>query len=309
MTKTTTDLTFLQRTPQTTSNHGRQNRPIANTTARPTSLTRLRIVIAGCLLAQTMTFATLANAEDFELISDEQPQVEVAATTPSDEAHPVIDDQAPPAPSDQSTYVPVDQSGYIEQAWGQTYDQGFHTGVEQVSYEQAISDAQYNSSAYGIVSGPVSGQQYGQEIVAGEIVGEVIGGDIYSQYDSLNTYDSDQFYTDSYETPSAQTYSSYEGATAMPSQSYGQTYTSSASSSGNVQPGLAQQKAQQAAQGGIQGHLGGGLGGAKYEGVGWSNRSAQNAIQSCCYWGTRPTAQIGVSKGSNGFWYACVLYY
>jgi hypothetical protein len=72
--------------------------------------------------------------------------------------------------------------------------------------------------------------------------------------------------------------------------------------------GLAQQKAQQAAQGGVRGHLGGGLGNAKYEGVGWSNVSPQHAIQNCCYWGTRPTAEIGVSKGADGCWYACVLY-
>jgi len=71
-------------------------------------------------------------------------------------------------------------------------------------------------------------------------------------------------------------------------------------STSNVQPGLAQSKAVQ---------LGGGLGGARYEGVGWSNQSSQDAIEHCCYWGTRPTAQIGVSQGQDGFWYACVLYY
>jgi len=76
----------------------------------------------------------------------------------------------------------------------------------------------------------------------------------------------------------------------------------------NVSSGLAQMKAQQAASGGIRGHIGGGLGGARYEGVGWSNQSPQAAIQQCCYWGTRPTAQIGVSKSADGCWYACVLY-
>ena len=59
---------------------------------------------------------------------------------------------------------------------------------------------------------------------------------------------------------------------------------------------------------GLRGHLGGGLGGAKYEGVGWSNQSAQSAIQTCCYWGTRPVSQIGVARGRDGCWYACVLY-
>ena len=77
----------------------------------------------------------------------------------------------------------------------------------------------------------------------------------------------------------------------------------------SCQPGLAQSKAVQAAQMGLRGHLGGGLGGARYEGVGWSNQSPRDAVEHCCYWGTRPTAQIGVSKGHDGCWYACVLYY
>lgn len=85
-------------------------------------------------------------------------------------------------------------------------------------------------------------------------------------------------------------------------------YQAIGNSVSNVSAGLAQRKAQQAANGRIRGHIGGGLGGAKYEGVGWSNRSAQAAIEQCCYWGTRPTAQIGVSRGSDGLWYACVLY-
>ena len=326
MSKLITDFTSPQRMSTSTANLSPENWASTNTFIRATSLARFGVVMAGCLLAQGMTFVTLANAEDFELIGDGQSQIEEATTTPSDVVAPVVDDQSPPAPSDlndqsqpassnpneQSTHVSINQSGNNEQSWGQTYNQDFDTGVEQVSYEQAIYDAQYNSSVYGPVSGlesgQVYGQVYGQEMAGGEIAGEVVGGDVYSQYNSSNAYDTGQSYNEKYEAPSTQAYSSYSGTTT-PSQSYGQTYTSSASSSGNVQPGLAQQKATQAAQGGIQGHLGGGLGGAKYEGVGWSNRSAQNAIQSCCYWGTRPTAQIGVSKGSNGFWYACVLYY
>lgn len=85
--------------------------------------------------------------------------------------------------------------------------------------------------------------------------------------------------------------------------------TSQFNSTSNSQPGLAQSKAVRAAQMGLRGHLGGGLGGAKYEGVGWSNQSPRQAIEHCCYWGTRPTAQIGVSKGQDGLWYACVLYH
>ena len=90
---------------------------------------------------------------------------------------------------------------------------------------------------------------------------------------------------------------------------YASPSTPQLNSTSNVQPGLAQSKAVQAAQMGLRGHLGGGLGGARYEGVGWSTQSPRDAIEHCCYWGTRPTAQIGVSKGRDGFWYACVLYY
>ena len=83
-----------------------------------------------------------------------------------------------------------------------------------------------------------------------------------------------------------------------------QQYSSQQYSSG----GLAQRKAQRAAQMGLRGHLGGSLGGARYEGVGWSNISPQSAIQNCCYWGQRPASQIGVARGNDGSWYACVLY-
>ncbi len=83
---------------------------------------------------------------------------------------------------------------------------------------------------------------------------------------------------------------------------------STSSFAANVRSGLAQTKAASAARMGLRGHLGGGLGNAKYEGVGWSNQSAQSAIQNCCYWGTRPVSQIGVAQSSDGCWYACVLY-
>ena len=86
------------------------------------------------------------------------------------------------------------------------------------------------------------------------------------------------------------------------------TSLSSTSFASNTGSGLAQSKAARAARMGLRGHLGGGLGGARYEGVGWSNRSAQSAIQSCCYWGARPVSEIGVSRGNDGYWYACVLY-
>jgi len=78
-------------------------------------------------------------------------------------------------------------------------------------------------------------------------------------------------------------------------------------STSRVGGGLAQRKAQQAANGRIKGHVGGGLGNARYEGVGWSTVSADSAVQACCYWGTRPVAEVGVVRGNDG-WYACVLY-
>ena len=52
------------------------------------------------------------------------------------------------------------------------------------------------------------------------------------------------------------------------------------------------------------GHCGGNRG---YEGVGFSSRSADEAIRNCCYWGQKTPIEIGVSKGRNG-WYACVRY-
>ena len=104
--------------------------------------------------------------------------------------------------------------------------------------------------------------------------------------------------------PPVQTYSqSSPAAVTRMVPSSGNSYSSTSAS-----PGLAQQKAQQAASMGFRNHVGGGLGGAQYEGVGWSSRSAQAAISNCCYWGQRTPVQIGVSKGADGCWYACVLY-
>lgn len=109
------------------------------------------------------------------------------------------------------------------------------------------------------------------------------------------------------------TYANYQPSTqyastyASPSNSYSapsSTYTSSYGSGS----GMAQQKAHQAANMGLLGHVGGGLDGCKYEGVGWSTVSPDHAISKCCYWGQRPVSQIGVARGRNGMWYACVLY-
>lgn len=66
----------------------------------------------------------------------------------------------------------------------------------------------------------------------------------------------------------------------------------------------AQGSAEIQASRGRMGHVGGNCG---CEGVGFSTRSAQDAIRSCCYWGRRTPVDIGVARGRNG-WYACVRY-
>lgn len=66
----------------------------------------------------------------------------------------------------------------------------------------------------------------------------------------------------------------------------------------------AQQSAQQSAAVGVMAHRGGRY---RYEGVGFSTSSAQDAIRNCCYYGQRPAVEIGVSRGRRG-WYACIRY-
>jgi hypothetical protein len=43
------------------------------------------------------------------------------------------------------------------------------------------------------------------------------------------------------------------------------------------------------------------------EGIGFSTVSEQKAISNCCYWGRRTPIDIGVARGSRG-WYAVVRY-
>jgi hypothetical protein len=50
-----------------------------------------------------------------------------------------------------------------------------------------------------------------------------------------------------------------------------------------------------------------GIGGARYEGVGWSTRSPQAALENCCYYGEKPIVAQSVARGSNG-WYATARY-
>ncbi len=70
---------------------------------------------------------------------------------------------------------------------------------------------------------------------------------------------------------------------------------------------LAQQKSTQQAGQGRMRHVGGSLGSGRYEGVGFSSRSADDAIRNACYWGQKSPVGIGVARGANG-WYATVLY-
>lgn len=44
-----------------------------------------------------------------------------------------------------------------------------------------------------------------------------------------------------------------------------------------------------------------------YTGVGWSTRSAQSALQNCCYWGQRQVLGYHVVRGARG-WYASAIY-
>jgi hypothetical protein len=66
----------------------------------------------------------------------------------------------------------------------------------------------------------------------------------------------------------------------------------------------AQQSANASAAQGRMAHRGGSY---RYEGVGFSAVSAQQAIRNCCYYGQRTPIEIAVSRGRNG-WYACVRY-
>ena len=68
----------------------------------------------------------------------------------------------------------------------------------------------------------------------------------------------------------------------------------------------AQQDAETMARTGILRHCG--RSGGRTEGIGFSVSSADGAIKSCCYWGTRKPREIGVARGSRG-WFAVVRYW
>lgn len=70
---------------------------------------------------------------------------------------------------------------------------------------------------------------------------------------------------------------------------------------------IAKAKAATQARLGRMFHVGGSFGTGRYEGVGFSTRSADDAIRHCCYWGKRTPVGIGVVRGARG-WFATVLY-
>jgi hypothetical protein len=85
------------------------------------------------------------------------------------------------------------------------------------------------------------------------------------------------------------------------------TAQESAKSFQPVRNSIAQAKANLQASQGRMRHVGGSFGAGRYEGVGFSTVSADDAIRQCCYWGQRTPVDIGVAKGSSG-WFATVLY-
>ncbi len=70
---------------------------------------------------------------------------------------------------------------------------------------------------------------------------------------------------------------------------------------------IAQAKANQQAREGRMRHVGGSFGAGRFEGVGFSTRGPQEAVQVACYWGQKTPVGIGVAQGRTG-WYSCVLY-
>jgi len=72
-----------------------------------------------------------------------------------------------------------------------------------------------------------------------------------------------------------------------------------------IQTTTAQQDAESMARRGVLGHCG--RAGGRREGVGFSAVSADHAIRSCCFWGKYRARDVGVARGTRG-WYACVRY-
>ena len=185
------------------------------------------------------------------------------------------------------------------------------TGVSQQYYSQPQYQTQYSQPQ--IYSQPVySAQSYSYAQPAQYSYAQPSYSQPQAVYSSEPVY-SQTAYSQSYAQP--QTSYSY----AQPQYAQGGGYglrtrrTAYASPSLRQYDSVAQQKAQYAANNLIRGHCGGGMGGARFEGVGWSNGSAQEAIANCCGAGGngrgryRPAIGIGVAKGRDGYWYACRL--
>lgn len=85
------------------------------------------------------------------------------------------------------------------------------------------------------------------------------------------------------------------------------TVQESARSFQPIRSSIAQHKANVQAGNGVMRHIGGSFGAGRFEGVGFSTVSADDAIRQCCYWGQRTPVDIGVARGQNG-WFATVLY-
>ena len=75
---------------------------------------------------------------------------------------------------------------------------------------------------------------------------------------------------------------------------------------GTTEVGSAQWKAEISASRNSVSHIGGHFGGGSYEGNGFGATPDQ-AIANACYWGQKTPIQIGVARGSNGY-YATIFY-
>ena len=76
----------------------------------------------------------------------------------------------------------------------------------------------------------------------------------------------------------------------------------------NSNDDIAYAKSLQQAQSGRMRHVGGSMGSGHYEGVGMSSISGEDAIRRACYYGQRQIVGKSFVQGSNGMFYATVLY-
>lgn len=86
-----------------------------------------------------------------------------------------------------------------------------------------------------------------------------------------------------------------------------QSYGSRGGSIGGSPQAVANYKAGVMASQNRMRHIGGGYGGANAEGVG-AGRTAQQALNNCCFTNRRPLVASAVKRGSSGTFYACKLF-